>query len=248
MDVLNSQLHGETTVTYDLDKNVEQVIRITGQMETCNQANRAKGTIVVTCYSEAPGTFHVNEILYDTKNKETLSSVTISADERTINNLDSPIQAGDTIALSYTESKTITWEKTFAHTENVSVTGGYTPSSATGGGNFSATIGATFNTGYKNGQAQTNTETRQYTSQVVVPPHRIHKIFITQEKVDIRIPYTLKGYVVQEDGSRKEKTLNDTCVFTNVHSTTVTHSDVTDEKNEKVLTTSPVPSSHDITL
>jgi len=246
-DVLNTQLHGETTITHDLDKSKEQVIRITGQMETCNMANRARGTIVVTCYSEAPGTFHVTEVLYDTKHAETLNKTTVSADERTIDNSNSSVQADESITLSYTESKTITWEKTFAHTESVSVSAGYTPSSATGGGNFSATIGATFNTGYKNGQATTNTETRQYTTRVVVPPHQRHKIFITQEKIDIRIPYKLKGYVVQEDGSKKEKTIDDTCVFTNVHATTVTHSDLTDAK-EKVLTTSPVPPSHDITL
>ncbi len=157
----------------------------------------------------------------------------ISADSKIVRK-DSDRPVTEKFSLSWTESKTLTWQKTFGNTEKIGVSVGYR---AGGSGGFEAMgeFEAQFSTTYQNGTAEVTSKTLTYDSSVEVPPHTHHEIYAEKTKTAYRKPYSLEGYVLNSDRSKTYKKIHDNCLFTYVSNVTVKHKNLNGDRKPVTL-------------
>lgn len=218
--IFDGELYGDKTLTMNLGETT-QTVNVTGYMQCCNAATNAKGSIEVICFREKPGIFYVTEVTYDVKNARLLDSPELPVGRETIEENKTDEESGGTYKVTYTETNSLTWEKSFEHAESIGISIGY---KAGDGGGFEAmgSLAANFKTAYKTGSTEQKSESIERSTSYKVPPHTTKRIFVVQTKNIYEMPYTMKGYTLDENGKRRcpfEK--KDKCIFVGVQSTRI---------------------------
>lgn len=240
VEKFSKQLKGTTHISFKLPYNTKEV-KVGGYMEGCNMATHISGSITVTCFREAPGVFYATQIIYDTDKAIRGKDEQITADEKNIYN-DSPRDANESIELSYAESKSLSWNKSSSHSENIGISVGWKANSTTGGLEAMASFNEKFETSYSQGSVEQKSAIKTYKTSVIVPPSAHHRIFLVQNKVTYTMPYTLIGYTLEYDEknniiTQKPDKHSGECIFSNIDSHSVYHSDLSTNAEPKLLKT-----------
>ena len=204
------------------DNNLKEIdLSVSVKLKSVHGASTySAGNVEVIAFMEEPGKFYITGVTYHTDKATVLTKEPITTTQGTLTNNTNTIAKKSTRVV-FKETKSIRWEKSFSHSEDIGISIGY--KAGTGGGfEAMASLQASFKTDYKNGETQETVREIDEKVEIDVPPHKTYRVFTVQSRESIKIPYTLKGYVIKEVNGKYQnvnETRDDTCIFTNIFNT-----------------------------
>ncbi|WP_139822931.1 hypothetical protein [Massilibacteroides vaginae] len=225
-EIFRGDLYGDREETYKFKEDKEFELKVSAKLISVNGASGASaGNVEVLAFREEPGVFYVTEVVYHIED----ASMAVETKEfgvkgqETIEINDTNEESVGTYKVTYTETKSLTWEQESTHSESVDVSIGY--KAGTGGG-FEAmvSLAASFKSAYKTGSAKQNSESIERSVTYKVPAHTHKRIFVMQTTNIYKMPYTMKGYTTDKDGVRTYSERKDKCKYVEVQSTQILQS------------------------
>lgn len=222
-NIYNGDLHGGATATHSIDGDKNAKLVVTAKLKSANGASTySAGEVKVLAFREKPGLFYVTEVIYDTKKAKIVDSSEPLKGIETIEENNTDEESSGTFKAVYTETSSLTWEKSFEHSESVGISIGYKTGGTGPGIEAMASLAANFKTAFKTGSTEQKSETIERSITYKVPPHTTKRIFAVQNKLTYTMPYKLKGYTLDDNGNKiKPFEKEGTCIFVGVQSTRI---------------------------
>lgn len=232
--VINEDCLGEKIYRLPLEGS-DQKIRVEGRMERVHGAIHAKGSVEVKCLTEMPNVFYVSTIEYDTKNA--VRTINPPLEVSTVTKInDSKQTIREEATVKYHNRRSVTWQASSSHAEHFGFSVGYKPSSDQGGIEGKVFFEETIHHDYSKGETEEISKEQEFTSKFKLKPKEKHRMFVMQGSETWEIPYTMTGYMWDEDGVKTYDTIKDKYVFKSSTSNTIMHEDPDDvEKPAEVM-------------